>query len=132
VYDITVTNLVTINTKNVEVYYNGKKLVYINSSNYDYLTTTIYNTSNNNTIIRTTINNLIIPITSSDIIDIIVWPEDINPANTISYANYIASYSPINQLINIGTVGPSIILKTDFSDILINVVYSLNIEPGKN
>jgi len=130
VYDISVNNIVTINTKNVEVYYNGNKLVYINSSNYDYLTTTIYNTTNNYTIIRTTINNTIIPITSSDIIDIIVWPEDINPANTISYANYIASYSPINQLINIGTVGPSIILKTDFSDILINVVFSLNIEPG--
>ena len=129
-YDISVNNLVTINTKNVEVYYNGNKLVYINNTNYDYLTTTIYNTSNNYTIIRTTINNTIIPITSSDIIDIIIWPDDINPANTISYQNYIASYSPINQLINIGTVGPSIILKTDFSDILVNVVYSLNIEPG--
>ena len=130
VYDISVNNIVTINTKNVEVYYNGNKLVYINNTNYDYLTTTIYNTSNNYTIIRTTINNTIIPITSSDIIDIIIWPDDINPANTISYQNYIASYSPINQLINIGTVGPSIILKTDFSDILVNVVYSLNIEPG--
>ena len=130
VYDITVNNLVTINTKNVEVYYNGRKLVYINSSNYDYLTTTIYNTPNNNTIIRTTINNLTIPITSSDIIDIIVWPDDINPANTISYANYIASYSPINQLINIGTVGPSIILYSEFADININDIFSLNTEHG--
>jgi hypothetical protein len=130
VYDISVNNIITINTKNVEVYYNGNKLVYINSSNYDYLTTTIYNTTNNYTIIRTTINNTTIPITSSDIIDIIVWPEDINPANTISYQNYIASYSPINQLINIGTVGPSIILKTDFSDILVNVNFSLNTESG--
>jgi hypothetical protein len=125
VYDISVNNLITINTKNVEVYYNGNKLVYINSSNYDYLTTTIYNTTNNYTIIRTTINNTIIPITSSDIIDIIVWPDDINPANTISYQNYIASYSPINQLINIGTVGPSIILYTGYTDINVNVVYSL-------
>jgi len=130
VYDISVNNLVTINTKNVEVYYNGQKLVYIDNFNYDYLTTTIYNTSNNYTIIRTTINNSIIPITSSDIIDIIIWPDDINPANTISYDNYIATYSPINQLINIGTVGPSIILQTGYADILINVNYSLNTEPG--
>lgn len=130
VYDISVNNLVTINTKNVEVYYNGRKLVYINNSNYDYLTTTIYDTSNNYTIIRTTINNIIIPITLSDIIDIIIWPDDINPANTVSYENYIATYSPINQLINIGTVGPSIILHTGFSDIAINVNFSLNTEPG--
>ena len=130
VYDISVNNIVTINTKNVEVYYNGNKLVYINSSNYDYLTTTIYNTTNNYTIIRTTINNTIIPITSSDIIDIIIWPDDINPANTISYQNYIASYSPINQLINIGTVGPSIILYTGYTDINVNVNFSLNTEPG--
>jgi hypothetical protein len=130
VYDISVNNLVTINTKNVEVYYNGRKLVYINSSNYDYLTTTIYNTSNNYTIIRTTINNSIIPITSSDIIDIIIWPDDINPANIVSYNNYIATFSPINQLINIGTVGPSIILQTGYADILVNVNYSLNTEPG--
>jgi hypothetical protein len=130
VYDISVNNIVTINTKNVEVYYNGNKLVYINSSNYDYLTTTIYNTTNNYTIIRTTINNTTIPITSSDIIDIIIWPDDINPANTISYQNYIASYSPINQLINIGTVGPSIILYTGYTDILVNVNFSLNTEPG--
>ena len=130
VYDISVNNIVTINTKNVEVYYNGNKLVYINSSNYDYLTTTIYNTTNNYTIIRTTINNTIIPITSSDIIDIIIWPDDINPANTISYQNYIASYSPINQLINIGTVGPSLILYTGTTDIVVNVNFSLNTEPG--
>jgi hypothetical protein len=130
VYDITVDNLVTINTKNVEVYYNGRKLIYINNSNYDYLTTTIYNTLNNSTIIRTTLNNVTIPITSSDIIDIIVWPDDINPANTVSYNNYIATYSPINQLINIGTVGPSIILQTGYADILVNVNYSLNTEPG--
>ena len=130
VYDISVNNIVTINTKNVEVYYNGNKLVYINSSNYDYLTTTIYNTTNNYTIIRTTINNTIIPITSSDIIDIIIWPDDINPANTISYQNYIASYSPINQLINIGTVGPSIILYSEFADININEIFNLNTEPG--
>ena len=129
-YDISVNNLVTINTKNVEVYYNGNKLVYINSSNYDYSTTTIYNTTNNYTIIRTTINNNIIPITSSDIIDIIVWPDDINPANTISYANYIASYSPINQLINIGTVGPSIILYSEYADISVNDIFNLNKEPG--
>jgi hypothetical protein len=130
VYDISVNNLITINTKNVEVYYNGSKLIYINSSNYDYLTTTIYNTTNNYTIIRTTINNTIIPITSSDVIDIIIWPDDINPANTISYDNYIATYSPINQLINIGTVGPSIILQTGYTDIPVNVNYSLNTEPG--
>lgn len=130
VYDISVNNLITINTKNVEVYYNGRKLVYINNSNYDYLTTTIYDTSNNYTIIRTTLNNVIIPITLSDIIDIIIWPDDVNPANTVSYENYIATYSPINQLINIGTVGPSIILQTGFSDISINVNYSLNTEPG--
>ena len=130
VYDISVNNLVTINTKNVEVYYNGQKLVYINNSNYDYSTTTIYDTSNNYTIIRTTLNNSMIPITSSDIIDIIIWPDDINPANTISYDNYIATYSPINQLINIGTVGPSIILQTGYADILVNVNYSLNTEPG--
>jgi hypothetical protein len=130
VYDISVNNLITINTKNVEVYYNGNKLVYINSSNYDYLTTTIYNTTNNYTIIRTTINNTTIPITSSDIIDIIVWPDDINPANTISYQNYIASYSPINQSINIGTVGPSIILYTGYTDINVNDNFSLNKEPG--
>jgi hypothetical protein len=130
VYDISVNNLVTINTKNVEVYYNGRKLVYINSSNYDYLTTTIYNTSNNYTIIRTTINNSVIPITSSDIIDIIIWPDDINPANIVSYNNYIATYSPINQLINIGTVGPSIILQTGYTDISVNINYSLNTEPG--
>jgi hypothetical protein len=131
VYDISVNNIVTINTKNVEVYYNGNKLVYINSSNYDYLTTTIYNTTNNYTIIRTTINNTIIPITSSDIIDIIIWPDDINPANTISYQNYIASYSPINQLINIGTVGPSIILYTGYTDINVNVNFNLkDCEPG--
>jgi hypothetical protein len=131
VYDISVNNIITINTKNVEVYYNGNKLVYINSSNYDYLTTTIYNTTNNYTIIRTTINNSIIPITSSDIIDIIIWPDDINPANTISYQNYIASYSPINQLINIGTVGPTIILYTGYTDINVNVNFSLkDCEPG--
>jgi hypothetical protein len=130
VYDITVNNLVTINTKNVEVYYNGSKLVYIDNSNYDYLTTTIYNTSNNYTIIRTTLNNLTIPITSSDIIDIIVWPDDINPAHTVSYDNYIATYSPINQLINIGTVGPSIILYTGYADLLVNDNFSLNTEPG--
>jgi hypothetical protein len=130
VYDISVNNIVTINTKNVEVYYNGNKLVYINSSNYDYLTTTIYNTTNNYTIIRTTINNTTIPITSSDIIDIIIWPDDINPANTISYQNYIASYSPINQLINIGTVGPSIILYTGYTDINVNIIFNLNKEPG--
>jgi hypothetical protein len=130
VYDITVSNLVTINNKNVEVYYNGRKLIYINISNYDYLTTTIYNTTNNNTIIRTTLNNLTIPITSSDIIDIIVWPDDINPANTVSYDNYIATYSPINQLINIGTVGPSITLHTGYADLLVNDNFSLNTEPG--
>ena len=130
VYDISVNNLVTINTKNVEVYYNGRKLVYINNSNYDYSTTTIYDTFNNYTIIRTTLNNTIIPITSSDIIEIIIWPDDINPANTVSYDNYIATYSPINQLINIGTVGPSIILQTGYADISVNVNYSLNTEPG--
>ena len=130
VYDISVNNLVTINTKNVEVYYNGRKLVYINNSNYDYLTTTIYDTSNNYTIIRTTINNIIVPITLFDIIDIIIWPDDINPAHTVSYENYIATYSPINQLINIGTVGPSIILHTGYIDISINVNFSLNTEPG--
>jgi hypothetical protein len=130
VYDITVNNLVTINTKNVEVYYNGRKLVYINNSNYDYSTTTIYDTPNNNTIIRTTLNNSMIPITSSDIIDIIVWPDDINPANTVSYDNYIATYSPINQLINIGTVGPSITLHTGYADLLVNDNFSLNKEAG--
>lgn len=130
VYDISVNNLITLNTKNVEVYYNGKKLVYINNFNYDYLTTTIYDTSNNYTIIRITLNNLIIPITSSDIIDIIIWPDDVNPSNTISYENYISNYSPINQLINIGTVGPSIILQTGYVDISVNVIHSLNMEPG--
>jgi hypothetical protein len=130
IYDISVNNLITINTQNVEVYLNGRKLIYIDNLNYDYLSTTIYDTSNNNTIIRTTLNNKIIPIVSTDIIDIIIWPDDINPANIISYNNYISTYSPINQLLNIGTVGPSFTLQSGYSDISINSIYSLNCEPG--
>ena len=130
IYDISVNNLITINSKNIEVYLNGNKLIYIDNSNYDYSATTIYDTSNNYTIIRTTLNNVSIPITSTDVIEIIIWPDDINPANIVSYENYVATYSPTNQALKIGTVGPCLILQTGYTDISVNTVYNLNTEPG--
>lgn len=129
-YDISVNNILTASSLNVQVFYNGRKLMYLDDNNYDYIITTIYDISNNYTIIRTTINNSNMSITSNDVFDIIINPDDIRPANYVTYEDYITNYNPINQSIKIGTVGPNFILQTGYADISVNSIYSLNNEPG--